>query len=232
VLLFVGCDFPGRPEKADRPLAPKEVTDFSALYRQNCAGCHGAAGKLGPAPPLDDPIFLAIVPDEELLRVISQGRPGTPMPGFARVRGGSLTAAQIKSLADGIKRHWRAAKEVAEYPSYLAMTSDHPAGDAEGVQRGAAIFAKACADCHGDNGKGSPDGETPGAVNDGAFLALISDQALRRVIITGRADLGMPSYADDEGRQSGFQPLTTGDIADLVALLSSWRNGSDSKGTN
>ena len=33
-----------------------------------------------------------------------------------------------------------------------------------------------------------------GAINDPAFLALISDQALRRYAITGRPDLGMPAY--------------------------------------
>ena len=31
-------------------------------------------------------------------------------------------------------------------------------------------------------------------MNEPDFLALVSDQALRRIIITGRPDLGMPNY--------------------------------------
>ena len=58
-------------------------------FTARCAGCHGADGKFGPAPPLNDSVFLAIVPDAELRHVISDGRVVTaaqksPMPAFAR----------------------------------------------------------------------------------------------------------------------------------------------------
>jgi mono/diheme cytochrome c family protein len=56
---------------------------FDWLYARHCSGCHGADGKLGPAPPLNDPLFLKIVPERVLLDVIRAGRPGTPMPSFA-----------------------------------------------------------------------------------------------------------------------------------------------------
>ena len=62
---------------------------------------------------------------------------------------------------------------------------------------GLKVFARACASCHGDRGQGrQSDGKSVGAINDPDFLALISDQALRRYVITGRLDLGMPDYAD------------------------------------
>ncbi len=80
----------------------------------------------------------------------------------------------------------------------------------------------ACASCHGDDGRG---GKSAGAINDPNFLALISDQALRRYVITGRPDLGMPDYADPKGRPEGFQPLTSQDVANVVALLADWRRG-------
>ena len=67
-----------------------------------------------------------------------------------------------------------------------------------------------------------------GAINDRAFLALISDQALRRIIITGRHDLGMPNYAQTDGRPDDFKPLTSEEIDELVALLASWRRDSPS----
>jgi mono/diheme cytochrome c family protein len=101
-------------------------------------------------------------------------------------------------------------------PSYLADASDH--GDKD---RGAKVFAQACAGCHGPTGAGTPD--QAGAINDPAFLALISDQALRRYVITGRPDLGMPSYNEKTQRDAGFQPMTSRDIADVVALLGHWR---------
>jgi mono/diheme cytochrome c family protein len=224
--LALGCDPPGQPNPADRPVPADEVKDFGTLYARHCAGCHGAAGKLGPAPPLNDPIFLAIVPDAELLRVISEGRvvaPGqkTPMPAFASAKGGPLTEAQVEVLAGGIKKRWGGAAPEEKPPPYLAPKE---VGD---TKRGAKLFDLACAACHGDDGRG---GERAGAVNDRAFLALISNQELRRVVITGRRDLGMPDYSNSEWRSPKFEPLTSADIDDLVALLAYWRQGGSTNG--
>jgi mono/diheme cytochrome c family protein len=220
-VLAAGCDLPGQPKPADRPVPADQVTDFGVLYTTRCAGCHGADGKLGPAPPLNDPLFLAIIPEAELLRVISEGRtvtPGqkSPMPAFARDRGGPLTAQQVQIVAMGIKARWGGVAPAGEPPPYL------PPPETGDKERGAKLFALACAICHGDDGKGA---EQAGAVNDPAFLALISDQALRRVVITGRGDLGMPDYSDPNWRAPEFTPLTSVEINDLVALLRSWRQG-------
>jgi mono/diheme cytochrome c family protein len=171
-VLAAGCDFPGRP------VPPDQVTDadrFGALYTTRCAGCHGADGKLGPAPPLNDPIFLAIVPDDELLRVIREGRtvtPGqrSPMPGFARDRGGPLTGAEVKVLAEGIKKRWGPpASPSSSVPAYAGpaasrtdLKSVPPSGgtkeDGARVARGRESFARACAGCHGPQGQGEKDG--------------------------------------------------------------------------
>jgi hypothetical protein len=35
----------------------------------------------------------------------------------------------------------------------------------------------------------------------------------------------MPAYDDTAGRPADFQPLTSAQIDDLVALLASWRQG-------
>jgi mono/diheme cytochrome c family protein len=224
---LAGCDPPGKPNEADRPKPANQVTDFRTLYATRCAGCHGTDGKLGPAPPLNDPIFLAIVPDEELLHVIRDGRtvtPGqkSPMPAFAHDRGGPLTGAQVKVLAEGIKDRWGPPAS-GSLPLYLS-----PSGGKSGDDKnGARVFARACARCHGAQGRGEKDGQPlrGGAINDPAFLALISDQALRRIIITGRPDLGMPAY-DHADRP----PVTEAEIDDLVALLRGWRQGGSSNG--
>ncbi len=221
----VGCsgDLPGKPNPEDRPQTPAEVTDFGVLFARNCSGCHGADGTLGPAPPLNDPLFLAIVPDEVLHDVVTNGRSGTPMPAFARRLEGALTDEQIEIVATGLKRHWKAdPRPTAELPSYSLAKSDAPPA-AAAIERGQQVFAQACALCHGEDGGGTGDGESPGRINDPALLALFSDQVLRRVIITGRPDLGMPDFAGTDGRDSDFKPLTGEQIDELVALLAHWR---------
>src|SRR5262249_386257 len=44
--LLAGCGLPGQPNPADRPVPADKVLDFATLYKTNCAGCHGADGKL------------------------------------------------------------------------------------------------------------------------------------------------------------------------------------------
>jgi len=258
-VLGAGCDPPGRPRPAERPVPADQVADFDTLYAARCAGCHGADGKLGPAPPLNDPLFLAIVPDDELLRVIREGRavaPGkkTPMPAFSLGQGGPLspaqaevwarlkeeahaaprqqgplTPAQVEVLAGGIKKRWGPpASPPASVPPYLA-----PAGASSGKkdEGSRALFARACAGCHGKEGEGvERDGRLRNKINDPAFLALISDQELRRYMITGRPDLGMPPYDGKAGRPPDFQPLTSEEIDGLVQRLACWRLGGPAQG--
>jgi cytochrome c oxidase cbb3-type subunit III len=253
-----GCDLPGRPKPDDRPVPQDQITNFDALYAMRCAGCHGADGKLGSAPPLNDPLFLAIVPDAELLRVITEGRAVTPtqkspMPAFRLGKGAPLTAAQaktwdelkaemdidprqqnpltaaqVKVLAEGIKKRWAAASPAAgSIPPYLATKK---AGDGN-TKEGRHAFARACAGCHGSEGQGGKNGERKiGAINNEAFLALTSNQALRRYVITGRPDVGMPAFNEKDGRSPDFLPLTSAEIDDLVALLAHWRLGGPANG--
>jgi len=232
---------------------------FQVLFQQNCSGCHGADGKLGPAPPLNDPLFLALVPDTELERVITEGRPGTLMPAFSIVKGGQLTTEQVKVLAQGIKPHWGPVQPAPSgAPPYLAMPSTPSSQKnkiesltfAPSPEKGAAnggkatlknsddglkVFMRACAGCHGDYGQGGqysgePNGRPVGAINDPNFLALISNQALRRFVITGRPDLGMPDYAEPKGRPENFKPLTSQEVTAIVSLLASWRQGRSVQG--
>jgi cytochrome c oxidase cbb3-type subunit 3 len=231
--LLTGCDLPGRPDPADRPVPADQVLDFGVLYRQNCAGCHGSDGKLGPAPPLNDPLFRAIIPQEELEGIITKGRKNTLMPAFAKDNGGTLTAAQIQVLVKEIKGvalspKWgppgNPPKDVPSYRELFAVGGLSAPTRTGTKEKGAVVFARACAMCHGSKGQGIGQGnETVHAINDRVFLALISDQTLRRYVITGRPDLGMPNYAEGRPGSAHFVPLTDRDVSDLVALLTSWR---------
>ena len=251
--LTAGCDFPGRPNPADRPVPADEVLQFGELYRQNCAGCHGIDGTLGPAPPLNDPLFRAIVPEEELAGILTKGRKKTLMPAFARENGGVLTAAQIRVLEDEIKgipyrivrkqesglakaevvagcraeslRQWgMPAKPPEGVPSYLEPSASSSVSGAGNKERGALVFARACAACHGNHGQGIAQGsKTVRTIHDPVLLALMSNQVLRRYAITGRPDFAMPSYSKARPHDPHFVPLTNQEVSDLVALLASWR---------
>jgi len=70
-----------------------DVREGEGLYAALCASCHGAAGggdgplaaTLSVRPPaLRDLAVQARFSDEELGQLVLHGRPGTPMPGFAR----------------------------------------------------------------------------------------------------------------------------------------------------
>src|SRR5262249_32643792 len=158
------------------------------------------------APPLNDKLFMALIPNTELQRIITEGRPGTLMPAFATTKGGQLTVEQVNVLSEGIKPRWGPVEPApSEAPPYLVAKTQADGAGAGNQEQGRAVFARACASCHGDRGQGGQyGGKSVGAISDPDFLALISDQALRRYVITGRPDLGMPNYADPTGRPEGF----------------------------
>jgi cytochrome c oxidase cbb3-type subunit III len=206
----VACNnLPGRPAAASDVLRPSQQTDFATLYAQNCAACHGARGEGGAAIALADPIYLATVSDQVLRSVTSNGIPGTPMPAFAETAGGMLTTQQVAALVDGI-RDWArpAALNSAHPPPYAA---DVP-GEAE---RGAIVYQNFCASCHGPSGAGGK----AGSIVDPSFLALVSDQGLRTIVITGRPELGAPDWRND----APGHPMTDQQISDVVAWTAAHR---------
>lgn len=210
-MLLSGCDsLPGRPTQADLPLRPSDVTDFAALYGQNCAGCHGADGKFGAALAMNNPVYLAIVDDASMRRVIADGVMGTAMPPFAQSAGGSLTDRQIDILIAGMRKTWAGAPDAgAGAPSYSSSTP----GDSD---RGTQVYAAKCQSCHGPEGKG---GSAAGSVVDPFYLSLVSNQYLRTIVIAGRPELGQPDWKNDVAGQ----PLTPDQVSDVVAWLASKR---------
>jgi cytochrome c oxidase cbb3-type subunit III len=209
---LVGCaNAPGRPGPAETPVVPSEVSDFGALYEQNCAGCHGAKGKGGAAIALANPVYLAIADDAILHRATSNGIPGTSMPAFAQSAGGMLTDKQVDVIVSGIRERWSKPDVFhgADPPPYSSLAP----GDSA---RGSEVYATYCSSCHGAGGRGGPKASS---IVEGSFLALVNDQELRTIVIVGRPELGAPDWRGNiPGRSMSSQ-----DIADVVAWLASQR---------
>ncbi len=199
------CDAPGRQAVEAATIRPADIADFHSLFSRNCYGCHGANGQGALTVGIGRPVYLALADDATIHETIEQGRPGTPMPAFAQKAGGMLTDAQIDILVHGI-RGWASPGAFADAkpPAYAASEP----GDAT---RGAEVFKISCAQCHGPQGRGAR------AITDPSYLALVSDQHLRTVIIVGMPNFGMPDW------RSHPKPLTDADVGDLVAWLTAQR---------
>jgi len=214
-LSLIGCDIlPGGARARDqRETPPTRVATFHVLYSQQCAGCHGRDGRLGAARPLNDAVYLALVPAPRLRQVIAEGVPGTAQPAFAISAGGTLTDEEIDALVQGLMATWARpdATQGGSLPPY-----DEKRGDPE---RGRTAYAAACAGCHGADGGG---GAKARSVVDPSYLALVSDQHLRTTVIAGRADLGMPDW---RGHIAG-RALSPEEISDVVAWLVTKRTDS------
>lgn len=217
--LALGCSrIPGRPGPGPEVVRPSEVLDFTTLYRANCAACHGENGRNGAAISLANPAYLAVVGEENLRVITANGVTSKLMPPFSKSAGGMLTNQQIGVLAHGMVQKWSRSDLFAgqSIPSYRAAE----AGDGD---RGQQSFGAFCARCHGVAGEGSTENVKSGAgkvgsIVDQSYLALISDQGLRSLVIAGRPDEGMPDWRSD-----GAQPLTDQQITDIVAWLGSKR---------
>ena len=207
LLLLAGCNLPGKPTPSDIVRRPTDVLDPVVLYSQNCAGCHGADGKLGPAPPISDPVYLAVVDDDALRNAISKGRKGTPMSAFAQSEGGMLTDKQVDAIIHGIRQRWGQPQilQGITAPPYAAKAPGNP-------QQGAAAFATFCASCHGADGKGTA---KVGSIVNPNYLNLITDQGLRTIVIVGRPDFNAPDWRNNVPGH----PMSDQEISDVVAWL-------------
>jgi mono/diheme cytochrome c family protein len=219
-----GChQAPGRPGPDARE--PVEA-DFHSLYRENCAGCHGANGKDGAAIALANPVYIAWVGEDQLRTSVANGTASKLMPPFAKSAGGMLTDSEVSMLVHGIAETWGKPNSLygANPPAYKGTLT----GDSE---RGFTAYGEFCARCHGRVGEGGPaDGKNIagktgpgksgwlGSIVDPSYLALISDQNLRSLIVAGLPGGVMPDWRSDDA-----QPMSDQQVTDIVAWLASKR---------
>jgi cytochrome c oxidase cbb3-type subunit 3 len=212
LVMLAACSTPdGEPQTNSEPVAPSQVSDFDTLYAQNCAGCHGTEGRGGASIALANPVYLAIIDETTMRNIVAGGVRGTSMPAFVQSAGGMLTQQQIEVITSGIFSRWgrKQVLDGANPPSYAAKA-------AGSVDHGQLVFGAYCASCHGSEGAGTPKGS---AITNDSFLALVSNQGLRTIVITGRPELGAPDW---RGNVPG-RPMTDQEITDVVSWLVSRR---------
>jgi mono/diheme cytochrome c family protein len=215
LLVEAGCHAPGKPKPDSEVLRPDQVLDFPTLYASNCAGCHGVQGKQGAAISLNNPVYLATAGLQNIQQITAAGVPGTMMPPFAKSSGGMLTDQQISVLAQGMMTAW-------ESPSF-GKTLPYAASAQGDPTHGKAAFTQFCARCHGADATGAMvNGRKTGPLFDPAYLSLISDQGLRSILLAGMPAEGMPDWRSD-GIGPDARPMTDGEVADIIAWLTSHR---------
>jgi cytochrome c oxidase cbb3-type subunit 3/ubiquinol-cytochrome c reductase cytochrome c subunit len=151
-------------------------------------------------------------------KATANGVPGTLMPAFAESQGGMLTDQQIAVLAQGVESRWGNANALGgqSVPPYASSSGGDPT-------QGQAAFATFCASCHGADGAGLTRNQIhTGSLVDPAYLALISNQGLRSLVIAGQPDDGMPDWRSDM-TGAGSRAMTDKEITDVVAWLASHR---------
>lgn len=188
------------------------------LYEANCAICHGFQGKGdGPAAPHFSPrprdftrgLYKIrstgsgqLPTDEDLFKVITQGMPGTPMPGW-----GMLTEAERRHLVAYIKTF---SPRFATEPPPEPIPEGKPIPPTqESIAKGKELYQlMECSVCHGDEGRGNGP-SAPELKNEWGFPISpanltkpmmfrggSSAKDIRRTLMTGFAGTPMPSYAD------------------------------------
>ena len=192
-----GCNAPGKPGPEPEVPRPEQVLDFATLYSQNCAACHGENGRNGAAIALDNPVYLA------------------------KSKGGMLTDQQIAVLAQQMVAQWGnpSALAGATPPPYAAAAPGNPA-------QGRQAFTTFCARCHGADGTGgkSPHGESLGSLVDPAYLALVSDQGLRSIILAGQTEQDAHDWRSySASPDAPAIPMSDQQVTDVVAWLTSHR---------
>jgi cytochrome c oxidase cbb3-type subunit 3 len=202
----LGCDRKiGPPNDQEELMRPENVASFDRLYKQNCSACHGESGSGGPALDLANPKYQALVDDASLKRWIASGMPGTQMPAFGEPAGGFLTPQQVDVLVAGMRTRWNHKNQKA---ADIAPYSSNAVGN---VEHGQDVFRVSCTSCHQQGQQ---------KITDASYLALVSDQSLRTIVIAGRPDLGHPDWK----QVRPGQPLTDQDVSDVIAYLHSLRS--------
>lgn len=134
-----------------------ELEQGKALFRSNCAFCHGMAGQGGRGPNLASGASTHGRTPADIKRVVTKGVPGSSMPSFHDMEGKELDrlVAFVGTLSRGV------------------ATQEKPTGNAE---RGRQVYVKqGCGGCHRIGMEGSVYGPELTRVGAGRSLAYLRE---------------------------------------------------------
>jgi len=224
--------------RTTRASTAAQVADGQAIYAQRCENCHGAEGDgNGPAAANLDPkprdfrrgwykirttASGQLPTDEDLIRVISNGMPGTTRPAWKSVLSDEETAAVAQYIKGFARRFGR------ETPQSVAAAAKVQSS-AESIARGKALFAgpqAECVKCHGEAERG--DGPSADELTDDFGNVIVpadltmawlfrggpTADDIHMRLLTGLTGSPMPSYADV------LTPEQIWDLANYVDSLS------------
>ncbi|WP_165854961.1 cytochrome-c oxidase, cbb3-type subunit III [Marinobacter sp. JSM 1782161] len=150
------------------------------LFANNCSVCHGSAarGAIG-FPNLTDDAWIWGGEPDRILQTLHEGR---------------VAAMPAKGLMPSMTN-----QQVDAVVNYVLSFSDREQ-DAELARQGEAVFAQACAQCHGAEGQGNPMLGAPNLTDD-AWLYGSTYEWVRETVVYGRQNRMPPQ----EGRLSDDQ---------------------------
>ena len=98
-------DAPSPAETRPRRWVERAPMMGARLYADNCASCHGADGRGGEGPALDNDVLLRSASDTYLVETIRRGRRGTSMAAFsaASPTHATLSLAEIEAIVAFIR---------------------------------------------------------------------------------------------------------------------------------
>ena len=144
------------PERSDQLVGiamklDRHVDRGAAVYKQNCASCHGAKA-LGDAKAL-----VPALAAQRQAYVIKQLADFTEMERESPAMHVVVSRAQLTE-----PQTWA---DIAAYLNSLPPLASPETGDGGGLELGEAIFHEQCASCHAQDGGGDDDGFVPSLRN-------------------------------------------------------------------
>jgi len=207
-----------RAEEAPPPPRTPGQPDGRKVFLRHCAPCHGERGDgAGRAAP-----WLAVRPrdftagvyrfrttasgtpptDDDLLRTIRRGIPGTPMPSWERV----LSDDEIRAVVKVLRAFAPPELAAPPPPSEVLAVPKAPAETSSAVVRGRNVFLlMGCFNCHGVRGAG--DGRAVLQDDKGNPIRALDftkgylkgggrPEDVYRTLLTGLDGSPMPSFKD------------------------------------
>ncbi|WP_438397054.1 cbb3-type cytochrome c oxidase subunit II [Caballeronia sp. DA-9] len=166
---------------SDAPTAKGDLTRGQTLFKQSCAGCHGASGN-GHSPaafalaPRPADLTQFEYSDQALASVLENGVAGSSMPAWR-----DLSDQQVADLVAYVQT-------LGQKPSFIPTQSAT-------LAFGSQLYAADCAACHGVNGKG--DGPVSAILKPAPFdfeHIRPSTAELEKVLMQGVPASAMPAF--------------------------------------